>query len=74
MTTPGFTNVLYVELQTGQVSFHSSERMMGPDFTKEWDGRKLEGPPRICRWVASLLETQDAGHDGPASAANQVGG
>lgn len=38
--TPGFEQVLYVELPTGQCSFHSSERLNGPDFTGEWSGAK----------------------------------
>lgn len=36
--TPGFEWVLYVELPTGQASFHSAERLKGPDFNGKWDG------------------------------------
>lgn len=32
------SHVLYVDLPTGQVSFHSPERMVGPDYPGEWDG------------------------------------
>ena len=38
--TPGFEQVLYVELPTGQCSFHSADRLAGPDFTGEWSGIK----------------------------------
>jgi hypothetical protein len=38
--TPGFEWVLYVELYQGlpqaQASFHSAERLSGPDFKGEW--------------------------------------
>jgi hypothetical protein len=36
--TPGFEQVLYVELPTGQCSFHSADRLAGPDFEGEWSG------------------------------------
>ena len=36
--TPGYEQVLYVELPQGQVSFHSAVRIVGPDFTGVWDG------------------------------------
>ncbi len=32
--------VLYVELPTGQVSFHCPRRGNGPDYPKGWDGTK----------------------------------
>lgn len=34
--TKGYDEVLYVELPYGQCSFHSSERLGGPDFTGPW--------------------------------------
>ena len=37
--TPGYEWVLYVDLPTGQVSFHSASRMNGPDYLGEWDRR-----------------------------------
>lgn len=36
--TPVFDWVLYVELPTGQCSFHSAERLDGPDYQGVWDG------------------------------------
>lgn len=34
--TPGFEWVLYVDLPTGQASFHSAQRLEGPNYTGEW--------------------------------------
>jgi hypothetical protein len=36
--TPGFTQVLYVNLPQGQCSFHSSDRLNGPEYPDDWDG------------------------------------
>lgn len=47
--------VLYVDLPTGQVSFHTNVRGVGPDYTKPWDGVRHVAPDRICRWCARLL-------------------
>lgn len=47
-------HVLYVDLPTGQVSFHAGWRGSGPDYPAEWDGLKGASPGRICRWVAML--------------------
>ena len=49
-------HVLYVDLPTGQVSFHSGWRSLGPDYPGEWDGRRDASPDRIVRWVAQLLD------------------
>lgn len=46
--------VLYVELPTGQVSFHTAIRGFGPDYLTEWDGKHLSDQ-RIVTWVQSLL-------------------
>lgn len=48
--------VLYVELPTGQVSFHTDARGDGPDYPPGWDGRPGQSPDRILRWCARLLE------------------
>lgn len=50
----GFEHVLYVDIPTGQVSFHSPMRGVGPDYPREWDGIKQQGPTRICRWIAEI--------------------
>lgn len=34
--SPGHPWVLYVNLPTGQCSFHTAERLAGPDFTGAW--------------------------------------
>ncbi|MDQ2084777.1 hypothetical protein RA307_31750 [Xanthobacteraceae bacterium Astr-EGSB] len=47
--------VLYVDLPTGQVSFHSAARGEGPDYPGQWDGVRGASADRICRWCARLL-------------------
>jgi hypothetical protein len=47
--------VLYIDLPTGQVSFHTEARGAGPDYPGEWDGVKGQSPDRIIRWCARLL-------------------
>lgn len=47
--------VLYVDLPTGQVSFHSATRMDGPDYPGDWDLCHLSAE-RIIVWVQSLLD------------------
>ena len=39
--TPGYEWVLYVDLPTGQVSFHSAERLTGPEYQATWDRQKI---------------------------------
>lgn len=51
----GFEHVLYIDLPTGQVSFHTDRRSDGPDYPDKWDGVRRMGPDRICRWCANLL-------------------
>ena len=51
-------HVLYVDLPTGQVSFHTEHRLEGPDYTGEWDG----APVRIARYAAGLLDGDQRGH------------
>lgn len=48
--------VLYVDLPSGQVSFHSAYRIADcPDYAGDWDGVRNEAPTRICRHVAGLF-------------------
>ena len=47
--------VLYVELPTGQVSFHGAARGPGPDYPRGWDGVPGQSADRIVRWCARLL-------------------
>lgn len=51
--------VIYVDLPTGQVSFHTSTRGKGPDYPGKWDGHRGASPGRICRWVAQLLSEKE---------------
>jgi hypothetical protein len=51
-------HVLYVDLPTGQVSFHTGQRGEGPDYGKHWDGIPGQSPDRICRWIARVLTAQ----------------
>lgn len=47
--------VLYVDLPSGQVSFHTTSRLTGPEYLGTWDGVRDASPGRICRWIAELL-------------------
>lgn len=49
--------VLYVELPTGQVSFHTAPRGDGPDYSGQWDEIRGMGPTRVCRWIVSLFQS-----------------
>jgi len=51
--------VLYVEIPTGQISFHGP-RGDGPDYAGEWDQATKSGPDRICQWIGQLFETVPA--------------
>lgn len=53
---PVHKHVLYVDLPTGQVSFHTGARHDGPDYAGAWDGRPGQSPDRILRWCARLVE------------------
>lgn len=55
----GYEHVLYVELPTGQVSFHTDRRGVGPDYPGVWDGCKASGG-RIVQWCARLLDEHEA--------------
>lgn len=48
-------HVLYIDLPTGQVSFHTAERGAGPDYPGAWDGSKAS-PERIVRFVAQVID------------------
>lgn len=54
--------VLYVDLPTGQVSFHAATRGEGPDYPRDWDGCKASAE-RIVEWVQQV----DDGKMGQAS-------
>lgn len=48
-----FYDVLYVELPQGQVSFHSEDRYVGPEYEDEWDGIEAS-EDRIILFCGSL--------------------
>lgn len=52
----GHPHLLYIDLPTGQVSWHGGRRGPGPDYPGSWDKVTGAAPERICRWVANLLE------------------
>lgn len=52
---PAHNQVLYVDLPTGQVSFHTAPRGQGPDYPGQWDGALGQSTGRICMWCARLL-------------------
>lgn len=47
--------VLYIDLPTSQVSFHTAARGIGPNYAGKWDGIREAGPGRTCRFVAAIL-------------------
>lgn len=63
-------HILYLELPTGQVSFHVGQRYAGPDFAGRWDGVKDVAADRICRFADRVftgkpLRCPDCGADVP---------
>lgn len=52
---PFHNQVLYIDLPTGQVSFHSAVRGRGPSYDGKWDGYSGVAVDRILRWIARLL-------------------
>lgn len=49
-------HVLYIDLPTGQASFHTDRRGAGPDYPGAWDGVPGQGPDRIIRFVARVID------------------
>jgi hypothetical protein len=60
--TINFEWVLYVETPFGQVSFHSGERLAGPDYPSDWDGARL-GRERILRFCDSVMGLEPIVYD-----------
>ena len=50
--------VLYVDLPTGQASFHAEKRGIGPDYSGEWDGKHTSAQA-IIDYVQNLLDNLD---------------
>ena len=57
---PVHCHVLYIDLPTGQVSFHAGARSRGPDYPGQWDGMRGAGAGRVCSWVVRILGSIDA--------------
>ena len=56
--------VLYVDIPTGQVSFHSPTRGKGPDYAGDWDGVRGASEARIiqfCDRVTAAGSTRESG-------------
>jgi hypothetical protein len=53
---PHHRYVLYVELPTGQVSFHAAELGAGPTYPGQWDGVRDVAADRILRFAAGVLD------------------
>lgn len=56
--------VLYLDLPTGQVSFHTAARGQGPDYPGSWDGVRGQSADRIVRWVARVLAEEESDDGG----------
>jgi hypothetical protein len=58
--TVNFEWVLYVDLPTGQCSFHSGVRLAGPEYLGRWDCQRLSGE-RILAFCDELLSIRPPG-------------
>ena len=56
---PFFPWVLYIDLPTGQASFHAAARTMGPDYLGGWDNGDTSAN-RIVRFVEQVLGEESA--------------
>jgi hypothetical protein len=52
---PYHRHVLYIDLPTGQVSFHTASRGAGPDYPRAWDGVEGQSAGRILIWIAGVI-------------------
>jgi hypothetical protein len=59
--------VLYVDLPTGQVSFHSATRGNGPDYPGDWDGQHASAERIIAFCDQVLLNSQILRTSGPGT-------
>jgi hypothetical protein len=53
--------VLYVDLPTGQVSFHTDRRGEGPDYAGEWDQVRDASPSRIIEFTQQVFSAAQTG-------------
>ncbi len=63
---PHHRHVLYLDLPTGQVSFHAEHRGSGPEYAGAWDGA-TSSAERIQRWAANVLDGRAGAIESPAS-------
>lgn len=50
--------VLYVDLPTGQVSFHTRERYkIGPDYLGDWDGVQKASQGRVLQFCDNVMKS-----------------
>lgn len=54
--TPGYSQVLYIDLPNGQVSFHAARRHKGPEYSRDWDGQRGASPERIVAFCQAVLD------------------
>lgn len=54
--------VFFVDLPTGQVSFHSPDKFEGPTYDKDWDGVKGASISRIVAYCESVLNDEPTGN------------
>lgn len=47
--------VFYVDIPTGQVSFHTDRRGDGPDYAGDWDGALGLSAQRIVVWTQRII-------------------
>lgn len=57
---PVYKDVLFIDLPTGQVSFHTETRGKGPTYPGTWDGKHRVSTDRIVRWTARVLSGDGA--------------
>lgn len=72
--TPGYGWVLYVDLPTGQVSFHSAYRHTGPVYPGTWDGLTGVSPERIIAWCEAVLREGLSQHEAEVHEARKLMG
>lgn len=53
-------NVFFVDLPTGQASFHSPARLSGPEYDSPWDGQ-LSSEDRIISFCQRVLDGEFTG-------------
>lgn len=58
----GYEWCLYVVLDQGQVSFHSADRLAGPEYEGEWDGTHVSAD-RIIKFCEQVLAMESSSSD-----------